>query len=341
MLGNPDLIGIDIGQYAIKIARLKKSGKSFVSNFLGYEIVPSTVRESKDRQALKDFISQILKSKIYKLTKGQPVIHVNVGDTIMRNVMVPEDVSAEGLEGAIELDLSPALPFSIDQVYFDFENQPGKDGSYLTIASRRDIVDAKTALFANKAKTLLTPQVDVDVFAYERLVENLIQAGEVSGSTVAILDIGYNRSRLFVYQNGQYVFAREPQIGGNQATEVIRDIYDIDMETAETRKLNKAFGAEYNDSVLTPYSHSLAEQINLAIDFYEASSAEATKLDSIYLTGGGSQLQDLVPALKTLLTVPTELLSLSSHIKLQSGQSELLQSGLNHGLAIGLAMEGK
>lgn len=339
MLGNPEYIGIDIGQYAIKIARVKKSGKSFVSNYLVYEILPEDVRGGKNREELKNLVTRILKT--HKIIKGQPVIHVTSGDTVMRSIVVPESTGKEALEGAIELDLGQSLPFGLDQVYFDFDDEPDVNGGYLAVAARRDIVDEKTSLFAGKAKTLDKPQVDVDVFAYERLVESLSRAGRIHGTTIAIMDIGYTHSRISVYQDGKYVFVREPQIGGNQVSEIIRDVYDIDLDSAESRKLNQNLGGEYEELVLAPYATSLGEQVNLALDFYEASSPTARAVEKIYVTGGGSQLKGLIPALSEKLSASIEKLDLSQFVKLQSKQTDLLQNGINHGLAIALALEGK
>lgn len=331
MLGNTDFIGIDIGQYAIKIARVK-GGKSFTATPIAYEVLTD---ENKSGEGLKTLITNLL--KYHKITKGQPVVHVSISDAIMRNVNVPENTSKDGLEGAVELELSPALPFPIDQVYFDFDPNPVADGSYLAVASRRDLIDQKTGLFANRAKTLNSPQVDIDAFAFERLVEGLTLSGNVAGQNIGILDIGLNRSRMLIYQNGEFVFSREPQIGGQQVNEIIRDVYDISLADAENRKLNHNFSGEYNDLVLTPYATSLSEQINLAVDFYEASSEKAGRLDGLYLTGGGSQLQGLIEYLQSSVNIPVSGLSLGNHLK---GSSQL-GDGLNYGLAIGLAMEGK
>lgn len=333
MLGNTDYIGIDIGQYAIKIARVK-GGKSFTANLLAYEII---TEEQRDKDSLKNIVNLMLKH--LKISKGQPVIHINFGETILRDVSVNDNVTGENLEGAIELELAPALPFSIDQVYFDFDDNTNIDGSYKVVAARRDIVDQKTALFANRVKTLNAPQVDVDAFAFERLAENLSIIS--SGSANAILDIGYNRSRLMVYQDGEYVFGRELQIGGNQVNEIIRDVFDISLADAETRKLDQSLGSQYEELILGPYSNSLAEQLNLAVDFYEASSEKATRIEHVYVTGGGSQLSGLVERLQMLVTIPIDILDLTRHIKLQSGLSTVLQNGASHSLAIGLAMEGK
>lgn len=339
MLGTPEFIGVDIGQYAIKIARVKKSGKSFVSNYLVYEILPEELRGGKNREELKNLVTKILKT--HKFVKGQPVIHVNSGDTIMRSIVPPENTTKEALEGAIELDLGQSIPFKLDQIYFDFDDEMDATGGYLTVAVRHDLVDDKTFLFSGRAKTLEKPQVDVDIFAYERLVEALSIAGKIQGSTIAIMDIGYTHSRISIYQDGKYAFVREPQIGGNQVTEIIRDVYDLDLDSAESRKLNQNLGSEYEELVLMPYVTSLSEQVNLALDFYEASSPDAKPIEKIYVTGGGAQLKGLVPALVEKLNVPLEMLKLSQFIKLQSKQTDLLQDGINHGLAIALALEGK
>ena len=39
MLGKPEIIGVDIGQYSIKIARVKQTGKSFTANHLAYSFL--------------------------------------------------------------------------------------------------------------------------------------------------------------------------------------------------------------------------------------------------------------------------------------------------------------
>lgn len=339
MLGSSDLVGIDIGKYAIKLARVKKSGKSFICNFLAYEPIPEEIRSRNDSEALKKLLANLIKH--YKLGKSQMVIHLHAGDVIMREVHVDASFRGDALEGAVELDLGPALPFGIEQVYFDFTEQPDEDGNRLAVAARRDLVDPRTALFSSVGKSLPTVQVDVDVFAFERLVESLGSSGEIPESTILIADIGLTRCRFMVYQNARYVFHREQQIGGQQVNEIIADIYDFDLETAEERKLTQELGSEYEEIVLTPYVHSLAEQINLASDFYEASGPTSTPIEKVYLVGGGANLAGLELALQDVLDTPVSILDLSSHVKLQSGQPSVLKRGLNNALAIGLAMEGK
>ncbi|ABQ13539.1 type IV pilus assembly protein PilM [Dichelobacter nodosus] len=335
------LVGVDIGQYAIKIAKAKKSGKVFVCDFLISEVIPSDIREKKDKLALKNLLNRIWKE--YKLSSYTPVIHVHAGDTIMRQVHVDESLSGNELEGAMELDLAPAIPFGIEQVYFDYAEKPDANGDRLAVAARRDLIDPKTDLFVDpkKPKAKIKPMVDVDVFAYERLVSYLPNSGVASEPCFMIADISYNRCRFAVYRDHKYVFHREQQLGGQKINENFIDVYDIDNEAAEVKKINQNFGEEYNELVLTPFAAELAEQINLAIDFYEASSPDSASVEKIYLTGGGANTHNLLKKLEQNLSISVDLLDLSRFIKLQRGQPDLLRNGLSHALAIGLALETK
>lgn len=338
MLGTAELIGIDIGQYAIKLARVKKTGKSFACNFLAYEDIPAEMRGKKDHNSLKRLVGDLVKR--HKLANSQPVIHIAAGDALMRRVNVPGGLSGDELEGAIELDLAPALPFSIDQVYFDFEETPDENGSYLAIAARRDLVDPRTDLLQDRGKRALPVQVDVDIFAYERLIAQLQGAGVAKEKSLMIVDIGYNMCRLIAFKNQKYVFHREQQIGGQQATEMFADAYECDNQRAEKKKLDHSLGDDYPDLILKPYANALVEQINLAIDFYEASGPDAVPVEKLYLTGGGAKLKGLSGVLQKSVTIAVSPLDLSARIKPQNKKTEIFQKGFNHALAIGLAMEG-
>lgn len=328
-----DLIGIDIGQFAVKIARAKKSGKSFSCNFMSYDVIPPEVRGKKE--AMAAFMSTLLQQ--YKIVKGQPVIHVGFGDVIMREIHVDPSLRGDELEGAIEVDLAPALPFGIEQVYFDYD-EDSRDGNYLTVAARRDKVDFRVDMLADRAKTLAGPEVDVDVFALERVMEGLYRTRKIESGAVALLDIGYMQSRFHVFHDGDYIFTRESSAGGNAVNDMIGDIYDVDPETAEMRKMRGDFAHDYDELVLTPYAHSVAEQINFAMDFYDT-SAESSPIQVLYLTGGGSQLQGLIDKLRMLLDIPVQMLSLEDQIKSQARKHEQMRQGSHHVLAIGLGLE--
>lgn len=342
MLGKSELIGIDIGQYSIKIARVKQSTKSITATQLFYEVIPSEIREKRDDAALAKMVVAALKKQ--KIARGQAVLHVNLGECIMRKVTLDNpNLSGINLEAALETELSSAIPFGIDQVYFDYDEKADVDGSRTVIAVRRDIANKKTVLLESLPKTFVPPQVDVDAFALSRLLDYVIKREGSTGNTM-IVDIGYNRSRFHVYRGSDLIFTREQQIGGKQVNDIIVDVFDINEESAENRKLARDFNHdEYNDLVLGSYLNTFNEQMNLVFDFYEASEYGRESISKVYLTGGGALLHGLADGLNSLSKREVRTLDLSSYIRLSGSaarEGALLQSGINHALAMGLAIEG-
>jgi type IV pilus assembly protein pilM len=342
MLGKPEIIGVDIGQYSIKVAKVKQSGRAFTANHLAYEVIPPEVRLQRDRVTLSKHVARLLKSQ--GINKGQVVLHVNTGDVIMREVNVASSLRGNELEGAIELELNDAIPFGMDQVYFDFDETPNKKGTRLAVVVRRDVADDKTALLNNLPKTFSKPQVDVDAFAFTRVLKYASKGDVGKNDRIMLIDIGFSRSRFYVCKGDELLFSREQQIGGNTVNEIIMDVFDIDSESAENRKIAHSFGDEYKDLVLTPYVQTFSEQLHLALDFYEANNLTENPepIKIIYLTGGGARLTGFVDALGDANAAQTiRLLNLAPYIKLSGKRAdETLQSGINHTLAIGLAMEG-
>ena len=233
------------------------------------------------------------------MNKGQVVLHVNTGDVIMREVNVDASLRGNELEGAIELELNDAIPFGMDQVYFDFDEVPSKKGTRLAVVVRRDVADEKTALLNNLPKTFSKPQVDVDAFAFTRVLKYVSKSDVGKNDRIMLIDIGFSRSRFYVCKGSELLFSREQQIGGNTVNEIIMDVFDIDAESAENRKIGHSFGDEYKDLVLTPYVQTFTEQLHLALDFYEANNVTENPepIKVIYLTGGGARLSGFVDAL--------------------------------------------
>lgn len=342
MLGKSELIGIDVGQYSIKIARIKQTAKNISAFSMAYEVIPSEIRDKRDEETLAKTVQMVMKKQ--KISKGQVVFHVNLGDCSMRQIILENNnLTGNNLERAIEAEVNTITPLGLDNVYFDYDEKPDSAGRRTIVAVARDIANRKVNLTKGLPKTFTAPQVDVDAFAFSRLIEYVYKKEGSQGNTM-IVDIGYSRSRFYVYdEEANLVFNREQQIGGKQVNDIIVDVFDINEETAENRKLIRDFtNNEYNELVLNSYVHTFSEQMNLVFDFYEASEYGKTPIQKVYLTGGGSNLAGLGEALSQATSKEIKLLDLSDYIRLSSSDRDnlILQTGLSHALAIGLAIEG-
>lgn len=345
MLGKPEVIGIDVGQYSVKLARIKQTSKSITITHLTYETIPAEVRDQRDKEALSKIVMSALKKQ--KMSKGTPVLHVNFSDVVMRTITLDSALEGNALEGRVELELAQAIPFPIENVYFDFDDKVGKDGVCVAAAVRRDIADDKVALLKGLPKSFDDPQVDIDSLAIARLMGYVSKIDGLEDSVVAVVDIGYSRSRFYFCKGSELLFTREQQIGGKQVNDIIMDMFDVTDDVAENRKITNDFSrTDYDDLVLSPYLNTFVEQVRLASDFFEASGEHGKEpVKALYMIGGGSRLFRLSERLNEELGYEVKLLNLSMYIKGKlidalDSKDGLLQTGINHALAIGLAIEG-
>lgn len=89
------------------------------------------------------------------------------------------------------------------------------------------------------------------------------------------------------------LFNREQQVGGYHLTEAIAEASGVSMSEAETTKLNNIHSVP--NAVLMAYLDTLNEQISLALEFFSSTNEE--NIETVYITGGGSSLPNLLESL--------------------------------------------
>lgn len=309
MLGSSKtMLAVDAGHFSVKSVQGKFKNNVKFNGKIGDLIVrqtPQDQRESDIHHSLAPIYAK--KSEIYTVT--------SLSDVIMREVNVTDDLTEYEQEAAIEVELSETLPFSLDQVYFDFKeiksgNLDNSDQRYLVAASRRDSIDSLTADILSFDKNANEIKVDIDAYALGRLI-NAIYYEPLQTELILLVDIAHERSRYYFYNNQGLLFNREQQIGGKYATESIAEIYDLSFEDAQLLKHRDEHDAEFTQLVVKPFSAAFSEQLNLVIDFFDASGKADKEISKIVLMGGGSCLNGFVEELQSLTNKVVEMLDLS------------------------------
>lgn len=316
MLGTSKvLIAADVGHFSIKSVQGKfKNNVKFTGKIGNYVLRQDTKSANEQRES--DIHHSLLpisakRSDIYTA--------VSLSDVIMREIEIAEDLSEYEREGAIEVELTETLPFSLDQVYFDFKEIESVDSDYnghryLVATSRRDVIDplTKAILSCEKFdKNKNNISVDVDAYALGRLI-NTIYYEQLQEESVLLIDIAHERSRYYFYNNEGLIFNREQQIGGKYATESIAEIYDLSFEDAQILKHRHEHDSEFLQLVVKPFAAAFAEQLNLVIDFFEASGKANGTINKVVLIGGGACLNGFIEELQQLLDKVVEIVNLSA-----------------------------
>lgn len=327
------MLGIDIGDYAIKVAVVKGGGKKIAVSKILYEVIPPESRNKDGIEAKRKIIASLIK----RAGRNEKTIALSIPTSaaILKNIDIASGLTDDELEGEIQLALINLIPFPLDQVYVDFISLGRKKDTpsmqeVLVATTRKEVVDAVAENI--QAKTIREKIVDLEATAVGVLVEKI--KGKNYRDAYAVIDIGYTLTSVYVFAKDELLFTREQQIGGQQLTEAIAETMGISTEEAETTKLS-AF-ATIPDDIVENYVESFVEQIALAFELY--SSTNTREPSAIYLTGGGSNVSALIPALKNSLSQQdVELLPICDSVKINDRTDSQVVNSLS-AVSIGLAL---
>lgn len=324
----PPMIGVDISSSSVKLVEL-----SAAANNAGY-VVERYVIEPLPKDAFfdgninnLDALANTLQHAWKRLgTKLKNVsVALPAAAVITKKIMLPAGMRDEDLEFQVESEANQYIPFALDEVNLDFQvlgPAPGNgdEVEVLLAASRKANVEDRVA--AAQAAGLKVIVVDVEPYAAETAFSQIRAQlpDNAEDKCVALIDIGATVMNVNVLRNGQSIYTRDQQIGGEQLTQQIQTMFGLTAEQAEAAKRNGGLPDNYENDVLSPFRDNLVMEIARALQFFFTSS-QYNEIDYIVLAGGSAVLPGLDDAVatrtqvSTMVANPFALMTLSSRIK--------------------------
>jgi type IV pilus assembly protein PilM len=323
----PPLIGCDISSSSVKMVEIAEAGRN-VFRVERYAIEPlpkDTVVDGNiaNIEACGEAIKRAHKAlgtRIKAVALALPGAAV-----ITKKVILPGNQREEDMEVQVQSEANQYIPFSLDEVNLDFQvigpSSTGEDEvEVLIAASRKEKIEDRVA--AAEAAGLKTIVMDVESYAAQAAFELI--CGGASGiresDVTVIVDIGATITRVAVLHNGQTVYTREQQIGGNLLSQEVARHFDMPPEEAEAAKRVGNLPENYGPDVLAPFNEKIVLEIQRAMQFF-FTSTQFNKVDHILLTGGCAMLDGLEEMVATrtqvhtLVANPFANMALSSKIK--------------------------
>lgn len=344
---NHPLMGVDISASAIKMVELSELPKKS-----GY-VVERYVIEALPKDAVVDGNINNLEAvseALERATKRMGTRIKNVAlalpsaAVITKKILLPSGLREEELENQVESEANQYIPFAIDEVNLDFQvigPAPGnaEEIEILLAATRKANVEDRVA--AAQSAGLKAVVVDIETYAAEMAFDQIRMQlpGGAADQCVALMDIGANVMNVNVLRNGQSVYTRDQQLGGEQLTQLIQNVFGMSAEEAELGKRNGGLPDNYESDVLAPFRENVASEVARALQFFFTSS-QFSEVNYIVLAGGCAALAGLDDAVatrtqaNTLVANPFAQMTLSNRIKprqLQTDAPALM-------IACGLAM---
>ena len=343
----PPLIGVDISSSSVKMVELSETSKKsgYTLERYAIEALPKdaiTDGNINDLDAVSESVQRAWKrlgSRIKSVSLALPAAAV-----ITKKILLPAGLRDEELENQVESEANQYIPFALEEVNLDFQvigPAPNnvEEVEVLLAASRKGNVEDRVAIA--QACGLKVLVMDVEPYAAEMAFGQILAQlpDGAPDKCVALIDIGASVMNVNVLRNGQSVYSRDQQMGGNQLTQQIQNVFGLSAADAESAKRNGGLPDNYENDVLSPFLDSVVMEITRALQFF-FTSTQYNEADYIVLSGGSAALPGLDDAVaaktqvSTMVANPFALMSLAGRIKTKQLQIDAPSLIIACGLAM-------
>jgi type IV pilus assembly protein PilM len=288
-------LGLDIGTQSVKFVKLKFNNKEPVELY-GLDLEPCGL----------DF-GEALK----KIKESQGIDSVNISvsgpSTVIRHVNFPR-MSRNDLRQALKFEAQKHIPFPVNEINLDGfilkEDLPDNKMLVLIAAVKKEFVNQR--LKAIEDAGIKVNLIDVDSLAICNSFNfNYSWEDNPKYKSVGLLNIGSSISNLDIIENGMPRLSRDIHIAGNNFTQKLTEVFNIDFKSAEELKINPdAERAKSIAAAIETVFGNLANNIRTSFDYYESQSTNSVA--KIFLSGGGAKFTGCKDMLANLLGIEIE-----------------------------------
>lgn len=339
-----DAIGLDIGSGSIKMADVALRGDKLFLKRMAIADVPEHTFEDGSI-ADEDLLVEALQRMADKNGFAGSQVATALGGRVLfiREVVFPR-MSDKELREAIRWDLEKYVPFSAEQLYFDFwVVGPGAtevEARVLLVAVPKDVVDSLIRVVSRAGLKLVA--IDIEPLAVQRTLPAIADC--------MLIDSGASVSQVTLFQKGSPVFTRNIPIGGNRFTETVMEGMEIGRSEAEMIKQGTRAQLEEPSGVSGPevltgqidrLVGELAGEVRRTLEYYQVQNRSVT-ISSVFITGGGAKMDQLPEKLSAILELPVHLHDplVGMEMPASFNRQYLRGMGPQMAVAIGLAMRG-
>lgn len=289
-------IGLDVSTTSVKLVEFQKqSGRLHLKT---YGIEPLEPGWVVDKNIVNDEeVSEAIARLVRQCGVGskEAATAVSGSAVITKIIDMEANLSDTDREAQIKLDAEQYIPYPLTEVNLDFEVLgPSKVGDHLVrvllAASRSENVDQRVSVLS--VGGLTTKVMDIESHAIERAFALTLDNLPNDPQIVALVDIGHKQTTLYIAKEGEFIYNREQNFGGEQLTEAIQARYGLSYSEASEGKRTYNLPADYNETVLMPFIENTVQQISRSLQFYYSSS-EYNNVDHLVLCGGTATLPGL------------------------------------------------
>lgn len=320
-----EVLGIDIGNYAVKIVCFYEEKKILKLREWGH--IPLSIKSDVPPEEKKAIISEEIRTYLKKknIQAKYAVASISGNAVIVRYVKLPK-LSKKELDLTISVEAEPFIPFDIKDVNLTYSilNDSSEDGDpkidTVLVAAKRDAVQDKIDILTGAGLDPLI--IDVDSFALETLYERIAPKGD--NNSVLMLNIGQKVTNLSIVSQGVTRVVRDIFIAGATFDKAIAKVLKSDAAAADAVKKTRSVlvSDEDKEAAIEGFDRDgiavskaaagvlkdLYTEVSRSIDFYLSQGVDHS-VSRIMLSGGMANLGNIGKFLSAEFKVPVEIVN--------------------------------
>ena len=348
----PKAFGIDISDFSLKIANLKKRKNSLNLVSFGSSSIPPGIIEGgevKDEKSLAEIIKKSLNQiKGEKIKTKYVVASLPEEKSFLDVVQIPL-MKEEEIESAVRFEIESHIPLKLEEVYFDFQKiQSITDHKnyqeVLVTAVPKNIVEGY--LGALKKAGFQPIALEVECLS---VVRALIREEKIS-PPLLIIDFGGSRTTFLIFSGKSIRLTSSNPFSSQKLTKALSEKLKVSPKKAEKMKLKEGLiGEKKVSKVLFPLLTYMKGEIETHLEYYRSHGVGGKrrrggkKIEKVLLCGGGANLKGLKEFFNSQLKLDVELGNPWVNI-LEQPLKEIpelpFEKSLSYTSALGLALRG-
>lgn len=303
-LGRQELMGVDIGSFAVKIVQLRKSSKHWLVTAAGIVDISEKGTDNPGRKETNSARAVHNCMRLTGIKTKMAVCGVGGAEVAVRKFEFPK-IPEEQIENAIMLEAKQVCPFTTDQIAVDYRLIPDGDGKtrgYLVVATDRLL---KSMARLTSRAHLNCALIDVDGLALLNCFNQLEKPEKNHGT--AILNIGSNCTTFVVEGDGGWPFIRNLSYAGDSIIEGIAA--ENEMTPDAVKAIFSGDPKEITASIQASFERAcnrLINDITKTVRYYGA-QGQSSDIQKILVCGGFAMFGQLVKILDSSLPMDVEL----------------------------------
>lgn len=323
------VVGIDIGNYRIKISYIVKGElKDVFVETLPDNIVKDGMVQYWD--AMADFLKETFQR--HGIHCRNVIFTLPSSGVYMRVVDLPR-MTVKQLQLNLPFEFHDYISEPTEKYFYDYAviEEGEKTMKLLAVACSRELIDRYRTL-AKRAKLNAVGLVP-DVLGFQRVLRRYNALFRVPDTKdYAILDMGDRSFKLHFFRHGVYEVTRPLEPGARHIAEIAAEIRGTDVHIGQLAAESNQDDVLAHENMEALYESS-AVQIMRAMNFYSYSNTNNT-IDTLYYCGGAANYPALLQTIEETMNLPMRPLTDLMPYTEPSLEAALLLSPQSYGVAL-------